>query len=66
MIFNESLEIGETPEDWQNANVTPIFKKGNRNDPANYRPVGLTSQVCKVLESIVKEQILSIWKAIIF
>ena len=57
MIFNESLEIGETPEDWRNANVTPIFKKGNRNDPANYRPVSLTSQVCKVLESIVKEQI---------
>ena len=58
LIFNESLEFGETPEDWRNANVTPIFKKGSRNDPANYRPVSLTSQVCKVLESIVKEQVL--------
>ena len=59
MIFNESLEVGETPEDWRNANVTPIFKKGDRNDPANYRPVSLTSQVCKVLESIVRENIFS-------
>ena len=57
MIFKESLRVGETPEDWKKANITPIFKKGSRNDPANYRPVSLTSQVCKVLESIVKEQI---------
>ena len=56
MIFKESLSTGETPEDWRRANVTPIFKKGDRNDPANYRPVSLTSQVCKVLESLVKEK----------
>ena len=56
MLFRESLSTGETPDDWRRANVTPIFKKGDRNDPANYRPVSLTSQVCKVLESIVKEQ----------
>ncbi|CAL4222368.1 unnamed protein product, partial [Meganyctiphanes norvegica] len=52
-----SLRAGETPEDWRKANITPIFKKGNRNDPANYRPVSLTSQVCKVLETIVREQL---------
>lgn len=57
MIFRESLRVGETPEDWKKANITPIFKKGSRNDPANYRPVSLTSQVCKVLESIVKEHV---------
>ena len=56
-IFNESLQCEETPEDWRVANVTPIFKKGDRCDPANYRPVSLTSQVCKVLESIVKEKV---------
>jgi len=66
MIFKESLEGGETPEDWRNANVTPIFKKGDKNDPANYRPVSLTSQVCKVLESIVRERIFSHLKAITF
>ena len=44
--------------DWRNANVIPIHKKGDRTDPGNYRPVSLTSQVCKILESIVKEHIL--------
>ena len=58
MIFQESLRKGETPLDWRSANVTPIFKKGDRTDPANYRPVSLTSQVCKVLESIVRDQML--------
>ena len=58
MIYEDSLEVGETPEDWRTANVTPIFKKGDRNDPANYRPISLTSQVCKVLESIVREKVI--------
>ena len=49
--------IGVTPENRRKANVTPIHKKGDKNDPANYRPVSLTSQVCKVLISIVREQI---------
>ena len=58
MIFQESLRLGETPADWRSANVTPIFKKGDRTDPANYRPVSLTSQICKVMESIVRDQML--------
>ena len=57
IIFRDSLQKGETPDDWRKANITPIFKKGDRNDPANYRPVSLTSQVCKVLESIIRGQI---------
>ena len=56
MIFQESLRVGEMPVDWRKANVTPIFKKGDRTDPANYRPVSLTSQVCKILESIVRDK----------
>ena len=43
--------------DWKQANVTPIFKKGSRYDPNNYRPVSLTSQVCKILESFVSVSI---------
>ena len=57
MIFTESLNVGETPEDWRRANVAPILKKGDRNNPANYRPISLTSQVCKVLESIVRDKL---------
>ena len=58
LIFNRSLGNGECPDDWRSANVTPIHKKGDRTNPSNYRPVSLTSQVCKVLESIVRKQIL--------
>ena len=52
-IFQRSLCTGELPEDWLPANVSPIFKKGNRSDPANYRPVSLTSIPCKLLEHIM-------------
>ena len=57
IIFDKSLRDGECPSDWRTANVTPIHKKGDRTDPNNYRPVSLTSQVCKVLETLVREKI---------
>jgi len=53
-IFKKSIECGRVPSDWEKANVTAIFKKG-KTSPCNYRPVSLTSQVCKILESIVKD-----------
>ena len=56
-IFKLSLSSGECPDDWRKANVTPIHKKGDRTDPSNYRPVSLTSQVCKVLEAITRKYI---------
>jgi len=58
LIFNMSLREGVVPQDWKKANVTPLFKKGCRQDPGNYRPVSLTSIACKVLESILKRAIL--------
>ena len=58
IIFQMSLDKGECPIDWKTANVTPIHKKGDRTDPSNYRPVSLTSQVCKVLESIVRTSVI--------
>jgi len=39
MIFERSWRTGEVPEDWRKANVTPIFKKGKKEDPGNYRLV---------------------------
>ena len=59
LLFSSSMATGEIPLHWKVANVTPIFKKGDRNDPANYRPVSLTSILCKLLERIVCEDIIA-------
>jgi len=56
-LFNQSLEESCVPLDYRTANVTPIFKKGSRNQPVNYRPVSLTSQLSKVMESIIRDAI---------
>ena len=55
IIFNKSLSEGRVPSDWRTAEVTPIFKKGDKTASCNYRPVSLTSIVCKVLESFVTD-----------
>ena len=54
-IFQLSLDTGEVPAAWQRANVTPIFKKGNRKEPGNYRPISLTCICCKVLEKFIRQ-----------
>jgi hypothetical protein len=59
IIFNRALETGDSPKDWKTASVTPIFKKGTKGDPGNYRPVSLTSVPCKILESIIKDRVMS-------
>ena len=48
-LFNLSLEEGIVPSEWKE-NIMPLFKKRSRNKPENYRPVSLTSVVCKLLE----------------
>jgi len=58
MLFTKSLEEGVLPSSWKEANVTPIFKKGKKSDPGNYRPVSLTSIVCKVMESEIRDKII--------
>ena len=56
-IFRESMRVGEIPDAWKLANVVAIFKKGARWDPGNYRPVSLTSQIGKIMEGIIKENL---------
>ena len=57
LIYNETLAQGTVPDDWQQANVAPIFKKGEKYDAANYRPVSLTCICCKTLEHIIVSNI---------
>ena len=52
-----SIEENEVPDDWKHAEVTPIFKKGSKIIPGNYRPVSLTSVLCKILESFIRDAI---------
>jgi hypothetical protein len=58
MIFESSMETGVLPATWKTAHVTALFKKGNKHKPENYRPVSLTSVVCKVMEHFIREAII--------
>ena len=51
-VFNLSLKEGIVPSEWKEANITPLFKKGSKNKPENYRPVSLTSVVRKLPETL--------------
>ena len=42
-------------DDDDEANIIPLFKKGSRNKSVNYRPVSLTSVICKLLETIIRD-----------
>ena len=53
LIFIESLARGDVPDEWRQANVSPVFKKGEKYDASNYRPVSLKCICCKTLEHIL-------------
>ena len=57
-VFNLSLKEGYVPFEWKEANIIPLFKKGSRNKSENYRPVRLTSVVCKLLERLIKDHMM--------
>ena len=55
--YNRGTSSEVLLEDWRNANVTPLFRKDSKSDVKNYRPVSLTSILCKMLETIIIESI---------
>ena len=54
IIFNTSMRTGTLPQEWKSANITAIFKKGSKRVAGNYRPVSLTSILCKLMETLVR------------
>ena len=56
-IFNHSVKLGKVPKDWKLANVTPIYKKGDKKVTLNYRPISLTSVTSKIIEKIIRDRL---------
>ena len=59
ILFRKSLDKGQLPMQWKCAHVSPIFKKGSRSSPCNYRPVSLTSVVYKLLATLIRDSLVT-------
>ena len=53
LLFNKSMSLGRVPTAWKEANVTPVYKQGGKNEVSNYRPISLLSLVSKVMERCI-------------
>ena len=58
-LINQFITEGKFPEDLKKASVTPLFKKGNPEDPLNFRPISVTSALSKIFEKAFSSQITS-------
>jgi len=61
ILYSQSLSDGVLPDEWKQAHIFPIFKKGQRNQASNYRLISLTSLVVKMLESIIQSELVKIF-----
>ena len=57
-FFQLSISTATVPRQWKTANVIPIHKKSSKENATNYRPISLTSSVCRLLEAVVKDEVL--------
>lgn len=64
-LFNKSLSSGIFPAVWKRSIITPIFKKGNRCDVTNYRPISILNSFSKIFEKIVRDIVFDIVKPIL-
>ena len=57
-LWRKSLDSGDMPEGVNLAFVSPLFKGGDKSDPANYRPIALTSHLTKTFERLVRKKLI--------
>ena len=57
-IFKNCLKCGIFPDDWKKGNIVPIFKKGDKQNIKNYRPVSLLPICSKIFECIIYDNML--------
>ena len=57
LLFNMTIKHGNLPRDWKWDNISPIYKKGSNKIAENYRPISLTSVLCKLMESFIRQLI---------
>ena len=58
-IYNSLLREGKVPDDWRNASITPVYKKGAKTKAENYRPISFTCICCKVMEHVITSNIMA-------
>ena len=63
ILFTKSLKEGVVPSQWLEACIIAIHKKGLKSAVVNYRPVSITSVVCKMMESVIRDHIVSYMSA---
>ena len=63
-MVNKSFSVGLLPDEWKNADITPLHKKGSKSSRENYRPISLTSIACKIGEKIVFDRMIKFWHEI--
>ena len=59
IIFSASYHFAILPDEWKSARIMPLFKKGDTSVVGNYWPTSLTSTLCKVMETIIRDNLLS-------
>ena len=57
-IFQSCINSGKIPDTWKIAHITPVFKKGDKCEPSNYRPISLTYIVSKILEKVIRDSLI--------
>ena len=56
-LWSESFHSGHIPDELKMQYITPLLKKGDETDPANYRPISLTSNIMKTFERVVRKNL---------